>query len=68
MKITKQQYYTLIGLRAVADRQWVILKELEDAARQITKEESDMGHTGDFIAQNRNIDEFLELLEIEVRG
>ena len=66
MKITKNQYCTLLGLCAVADRQWEILKNLEDLARGITKEKSDMGHTADFLAQNREIDELLKLLKIEV--
>lgn len=67
--ITKSQYYTLIGLRTVAKKQWEILEELEKAAADITGEQEKLfcGHASDFINGNRELDDMLRILEIEVK-
>ena len=65
--ITKSQYYTLIGLRAVAEKQWSILRELEKTAANITGEQDSFGHTSDFVNGERELDDMLRILEIEVK-
>lgn len=65
--ITKQQYYCLIGLQELAKAKWKEISELEKAAVEITEDkDAEFGHTSDFIAGSRDIDELFELLEIKV--
>ena len=71
-EITKNEYYQLMGLRAVADRLWLMIKEIEITAQQITDEvdgdgKPDIyGHTGDYLSGSRDLDELLSILEIKV--
>lgn len=66
--INKKDYYCLIGLEQLAKRKWREISDLEKAAVEITKEEDRVfGHTSDFIAGSRDIDELLELLSIKVK-
>lgn len=66
-QITRGQYYQLIGLRTVTDHLEAQLKHIAKAARSITGEEDEIGHTNDFIyGGGRELDELLDLLRIEV--
>lgn len=67
--ITKSQYYTLMGLREVARKNWEQLYLLEKAAAEITGElEKDgLGHSSDYLAGSRELDNMLEILSIKVQ-
>lgn len=66
-QITRGQYYQLIGLRAVADHLEAQLKHIAEAARSITREKDEIGHTNDFIyGGGRELNELLDLLRIKV--
>jgi len=64
--ITQAQYYQLIGLRAVGDRQHAMLDAVVTAAADITGEEKDAGQTMDYIWGSQELDELLKRLEITV--
>lgn len=65
-QITKSQYLTLTGIKALADQHEKSLKELVKATTEITGEEDDMGHSSDFVYGSRELDDMLDILEIEV--
>lgn len=70
--ISRAQYYQLIGLQAAHIAQMRILKALEDAAVEITGEVDHngtperCGHTLDWIGGDREFNDMLKLLELEV--
>lgn len=68
--ITKSQYYILIGLREVARKNWEQLCLLEKAAAEITgeSEKDGLGHSSDYLAGSRELDDMLRILEIKVEN
>ena len=67
--ITKTEYSALIGLREVAKLQYRILEQLEKQAAEIVGEEADgLGHSSDFLAGGRDLDDMLDILKITVRS
>lgn len=66
MKITRNDYFKLVGILALAAHHRDILEGLVRSACEITQEEAD-GHTTDCIwGQDYSPDELLDLLHIEV--
>lgn len=68
MEISKSGYLALIGLRVLADGHMAQMKDIEKAARAITKEEDDFGHTRDMLYASSTVNEMLDLLKITVEG
>lgn len=72
-RITKAQYYQLMGLGAAYKAQYAVCAAIEKAAYAITQEltyngkPETSGHTTDWLFESRTLDEMLELLEIKVR-
>lgn len=64
--ISKAEYHQLHGLAIIAKRHWDALKEIDQAARSITGEQGDMGHTYDMMGQSRDVDDGLKILGIKV--
>lgn len=64
--ITKSQYYALMGLREVARKNWEQLCLLEKAAAEITGEIDGLGHSSDYLAGSRELEDMLRILEIKV--
>lgn len=64
--IPPSAYYQLLGLRLLADRHNAALEQITLAARALTGEEDEHGHTLDFVHGSRELDELLGLLGIEV--
>ena len=64
--LSREDYYKLTGLLTLAAEHNRALVVIERAARKITKEDDDMGHTSDAIFQGYAVDVLLEKLGIEV--
>jgi hypothetical protein len=64
--ITRGQYLQLLGLQTLAKQHWSAINDIEKAALEITKEDNDIGHTMDMMADSRNIDDGLRILGIKV--
>ena len=69
--ITDAEYYQLVGLRVAHERQYAVLKAMEEAATSITQEldhdgmpEKDMGLTVDYLFGSRELDDLLEILDL----
>ena len=65
-RISREDYYKLIGLLALATEHNRALGVIEGAAYEITKETQEYGHTSDAVAQSYTADELLRKLGIEV--
>ena len=70
--ITDAEYWRLIGLKVAHEKQYAVLKAMEDAANSITQEldhdgkpETDMGLTIDYLYGSRTLDELLRILELK---
>lgn len=74
MRITKEQYHQLLGLKTLGENILKQLDVLEDVALQITREKDSYGdpykggHTADIVWSNRDLDEGLRIMGIEVKG
>jgi hypothetical protein len=72
-RITKAQYYQLMGLGAAYKAQNAVCQAIEKAAYAITQEldhagkPETSGHTTDWLFESRTLDEMLDLLKIKVR-
>lgn len=64
--ISKNEYHRLVGLMALAERHNKTLVELEAAAREITGEVDDMGHTSDAIYGNTSVDELMKRVDLRI--
>ena len=64
-RISREDYYKLIGLLALATEHNRALGVIEGAAYEITKETQEYGHTSDAVAQSYTADELLRKLGIE---
>lgn len=70
--ITKAQYYQLVGLRAAYEAQYKVCEALQRAAVAITDERDtngnpdNGGHTIDILWGERDLDEGLRIMGIEV--
>lgn len=65
--ITRAEHLQLVGLLALAERYNRMLTEVHDAARQLTGEADDMGHTYDAVySGDQDADTLLQRLGITV--
>ena len=55
-----------MGLREVARKNWEQLCLLEKAAAEITGEIDGLGHSSDYLAGSRELEDMLRILEIKV--
>ena len=71
-QITQEQYYQLMGLKAMADELNRQLRTVERAAARIVQEPADddgetyFGHVSDWIYGSRGLGEMLNLVGVEV--
>lgn len=70
MAITRSQYLQLHGLKSLAARHNRCLKEILDAAAEITGESAPLagGHTDEMVYGDSEVDDMLARLEITVEG
>lgn len=54
-------------MREIATRKWREIQEIEQLAAQIVGEEHAFGHSSDYLAGSRDLDEMLKILEIKVK-
>ena len=69
MKISKTDYYKLIGLRHLATMKNKELEDLALAVSEITGEkldDSNYGHASDFIYSEMTVESLLKKLDVEV--
>jgi hypothetical protein len=66
--ISRSEYFQLIGLLVLAKRYNAMLTELVVAARAITGETDEMGHTADGVYCDYTADAIMEKLGIQIEG
>jgi hypothetical protein len=67
-KVSKAQYLQLVGVLALAEMYHAKLRDLHDAARAITEEQDNCGHTNDAVYSDFDADALLRKLKITVKG
>jgi hypothetical protein len=65
-KISKSDYFKLIGLLALANGHNERLREINTAVRSITEEEDEYGHSSDAVYSDYSADQLLKKLDLTV--
>lgn len=62
--ITRGQYAQLLGLQTLAVMHNRFLKDIEQVALEITGEDTDLGHTSDWLYESRSLKDLFKLLNL----